>query len=117
MWLRKPKVTPAQAAQGLREHALSVTAQDAGITSTSGDAQVWGVLMEIGFRDAVATVVSLADGTTSLYFSTGGGVIGAGAHAAVRSAATSFIAAAETHRAHFTGATEHPQPAPGRVRF
>ncbi|MDQ3951243.1 MAG: hypothetical protein M3282_12995 [Gemmatimonadota bacterium] len=117
MWFRKPKVSPAAAAQGLREYALSVTAEDAGITSKPGDAQVWGVLMEIGFPDAVATLASLADGTTSLYFSTGGGVIGAGEHPAVREAATAFIATADAHRAYFTGAAEYPQPAPGRVRF
>ena len=105
------------AAQRLREYALSVTAESAGITPRPGNAQVWGVLMEIGFPDAVATLVSLADGTTSLYFSTGGGVVGAGAHPAVRDAAAAFIAVADAQLAHFSGATEYPQPAPGRVRF
>ena len=36
--------------------------------------------METGYPEAVATLVGLADGTTSMYFSNGGGMIGAGQH-------------------------------------
>ena len=38
---------------------------------------VWGVLMELGLEQGVATMVAFADGTVSLYFSGGGGIIGA----------------------------------------
>ena len=37
-----------------------------------------------------ATIVAIADGTVSMYLSSGGGVIGAGEHAAVRNAADHF---------------------------
>jgi hypothetical protein len=36
--------------------------------------------METGYPHGVATLVCLSDGTTSLYTSTGGGIIGGGAH-------------------------------------
>ena len=36
--------------------------------------------MDMGTRNATATLVGLADGTTSLYLSTGGAVIGGGEH-------------------------------------
>ena len=36
---------------------------------------VWGVVMETGYPEAVVTLVSLGDRTTSLYFSNGGGII------------------------------------------
>ena len=36
--------------------------------------------MESGYPERVATLVGVVDGTTSLYFSNGGGVIGAGEH-------------------------------------
>jgi hypothetical protein len=35
------------------------------------------VLMELGLEQGVATMVAFADGTVSLYFSGGGGIIGA----------------------------------------
>jgi len=38
------------------------------------------ILMETGYPEAVASLVCIADGTTSLYLSSGGGVIGAGEH-------------------------------------
>jgi len=59
---------------------------------------VWGVLMETGYSPAVVTLVALADGTTSLCFGSGGGVIGAEKYGAVREATAAFIAAAEHHR-------------------
>jgi hypothetical protein len=37
-------------------------------------------MMEIGKERAVASIVAIADGTVSMYLSTGGGVIGAGEH-------------------------------------
>jgi hypothetical protein len=51
--------------------------------------------MEMGFPEGAATIVSLADGTTSLYTSEGGGVIGGGEHAPVAAASRRFLAEAE----------------------
>jgi hypothetical protein len=47
-------------------------------------------VMELGTVGGSATVVTVADGTVSLYLSSGGGVIGAGEHAAVAAAARHF---------------------------
>lgn len=75
------------------------------------------ILMETGYPEAVASLVCVADGTTSLYFSNGGGYVGCGEHEAVRAAALSFLA----HAANFTGemkrATAFPLPAEGYVTF
>lgn len=38
----------------------------------------WAILMETAYEEATVSLVCLIDGTTSLYFSNGGGVIGAG---------------------------------------
>lgn len=46
-------------------------------------APVLGVVIDIPRAGGVASVVALADGTTSMYTSTSGGTIGAGAHEAV----------------------------------
>ena len=48
---------------------LHATAQKAGVTPVRG---VWGVLMERGYAKGIATVIALADGTASMYLSTGG---------------------------------------------
>src|SRR5215471_9567457 len=78
----RPDDTPPT--QALREQLLHATWQEVGVPPREG---VWGVLMEIGFAKGVATVVGLADGTASLYLTSGGGVLGAGARADVRQAA------------------------------
>ena len=78
---------------------------------------VFGVVMDTGFPKALVTLVALVDGTTSLYFGTGGGVIGAGEHEAVRSATLAFLACAEQDLELFAAAEESPLPAIGEVRF
>jgi hypothetical protein len=74
-------------------------------------------MMEIGTATGVASFAAIADGTVSMYTSPGGGVIGAGAHAAVRDAAQRFrIAVAESRG--LLEPTEHfPLPEAGQVRF
>lgn len=78
---------------------------------------VWGILMETGYPQAVVTLVSLADGTTSLYFSHGGGVIGGGQHETVARASKSFVIAAEGYYPKMTLTKSFPFPPVGRVKF
>jgi hypothetical protein len=73
--------------------------------------------METGYRGAVATLVVLADNTTSLYLSNGGGFIGMGAHQAVKEASEIFLAAAGGSLAKMKQTDTFPLPALGRVRF
>lgn len=109
-WFRKPKLSPAEVARQLREQALAALA-------ASNAASIGGALFEIGFPNGTATVMCLADGTTSLYFSTGGGVIGAGTHAPVRRAAAAFIADAARLAANWGAASETSLARQGEVRF
>jgi hypothetical protein len=73
--------------------------------------------METGYEGAVATLVVLADGAVSLYLSSGGGVIGAGRHQAVRQAADAFLRAAEGFHPQLERVDKTPIPAVGRTRF
>jgi len=59
------------------------------------------VVMDWSLDRGAATLVAYDDGTTSLYFSTGGGVIGAGAHESVRRTAEAFRAEAARMGAEF----------------
>ena len=118
MWFRrKSKADPAETIRGLRQHALTVSAAELGLGPTADRPQVWGVVMETGYPEAVATLVVLGEGTTSLYFSNGGGVIGAGEHAAVRAAGQTLLASAEQYLDGFTLTAATPLPGVGQVRF
>jgi hypothetical protein len=117
MWFRRKDRSAPDVAVALRDQVLGLEPGAVGAAPTRARPHVWGVLMETGYPEAVATLVVLADGTTSLYFSNGGGVIGAGAHQTVRTAGEKLLAAGEAHFSAFTPAIDHPLPGVGRVRF
>lgn len=78
---------------GARELMLTTRAAELGFAD-AGSAP-WGVAIDIGFdEEAAATVISLADGTTSLYTTTGGGIVGGGEHDAVAVASRKLVTAA-----------------------
>lgn len=79
------------------------------------NSSVVAVLLDWGQPNGCATIAAMADGTTSLYTSTGGGVIGAGAHAPVREANRRLMLAAQEHLEEFSPTTEAPIPADGRL--
>ena len=108
----RPDDTPPS--QALRDQLLHATWQELGVPPRGG---MWGVLMEIGFAKGVATVVGLADGTASLYLSSGGGVLGAGARADVRGAAIKLCETAAGFTDGTAAATTFPRPHAGQVRF
>jgi hypothetical protein len=101
----------------LRSMILGLTPHDIGIKQTDQHPNVWGVLMEFQLPEEVVTLVSLADSTTSLYFSHGGGVIGAGAYDAVAQASQNWIAMAESFFPLTQRTEQFPFPASDRVRF
>jgi hypothetical protein len=65
--------------------------------------------------NGVATLLAFYDGTTSLYFSSGGGILGAGAHEPVKRAATRFRQHALAERSRFTPASSFELPESGTV--
>jgi hypothetical protein len=81
---------PAEVYLGLRGQALALTRDLLDPESAAGG-PVLALLMETGYPEAVATLVGLADGTTSMYFSNGGGMIGAGQHEAVAAATRRWL--------------------------
>ena len=114
---RKSSADPAATMRALREKALTVRPAELNLAPSRSMPVVWGALMETGYGDAVASLVVLADGTTSLYISSGGGVIGAGKHAPVRAASERLLEIASSHAGHFAPTQATPLPDAGRVRF
>lgn len=118
LWSRRKEPSdPTAMSSRLRAEALTRTAAELGIDVSPEHPNIFGILMETGYSDAVATLTVFVDGSTSLYFSTGGGVIGAGEHDSVRATHEPFFAEAEARLGAFTKATATPIPADGRVRF
>jgi hypothetical protein len=108
---------PAQIYLQLRNHILQLNPSDMGLTPSSSAPHVWGVLMETGYPVGSATLVSLADGTTSLYYSTGGGLLGSSEYTPVAEASKALVAEAEHQLQQMSLNDEYPLPKVGRVRF
>lgn len=108
---------PAATMRRLRELALRVTAAELELAPSAERPHVWGAILELGYPIGIATLMTLAEGTTSLYFSSGGGVIGAGEHEAVREVAERFLDVVEDNLAGFDLVEETPTPRIGRVRL
>jgi hypothetical protein len=101
--------------QGLRTQILNLDPAEIRIEGALAGRRVRGALMEMGYPNGTATLVALGDGTTSLYLSSGGGIIGAGAHAQVATATQQFLAVVDDHLALLTADADSGIPAAGRV--
>jgi hypothetical protein len=73
--------------------------------------------MDMAFPGGVASLVSLEDGTTSLYTTTGGGVIGGGAHPTVVDATHAFLEAVAVYAPQFLPTDSDDLPEPGHIQF
>jgi hypothetical protein len=73
--------------------------------------------METGYPKAAASLVALADGSASIYFSSGGGIIGGQPHEAINTASRRLVELANQHLPKMSPATQYPLPTDGRVKF
>jgi hypothetical protein len=103
---------PAEIYAKLRLQALGATAKGLGTKE-----QTFGVIMETGYPEAVVTLVALSDGTASLYFSNGGGMIGLGQHEGPAVAARSLISFADHNLKKLAPVSDTSLPRPGYTRF
>jgi hypothetical protein len=111
-----PEATPHNPLWELRRELLTNPPADAGSLVASGTS-VWGVLMETGYEEGPVTLLVIGDGTTSLYFPAGGGIIGAGQHAAVAAASTALLITADAMKVAFAPVRDIDFPSQGRVRI
>jgi hypothetical protein len=77
----------------------------------------WVALMELGTGGGVASVVVVSDGTTSLYTSSGGGLIGAGDHESVAKVNRAFLGTIQRLRAAIPASETFPLPLDDEIRF
>ena len=112
----EPQYEIAEAYAGLRKQVLDLRPGDLSLPSEDHPAVI-AVLMETGYSEAVVTLVAVADGSASLYFSNGGGVIGAGDHEEVTTAAKSFVSSSQEYLPKASPTETYPLPQRGSVRF
>jgi hypothetical protein len=116
LFRRKRESEPvAEVYAGLRQQVLSLTPDQLG--EELADEPILALLMETGYPEAVATLVGVADGTTSLYFSNGGGFIGAGAHANVAEANRRWHELGRSVLAQLGVIADPPLPAEDMTQF
>jgi hypothetical protein len=101
----------------LRERLLTTDPGSLALGPSDRLPRVWGALMEMGTVSGTASLVAVADGTTSLYLSTGGGIIGGGEHPQVADASSAFLDAVEAALDALDSVDEAVVPEPETVRF
>jgi hypothetical protein len=106
---------PAEVYEGLRQQVLRLTPDQLG--DAFAGAPILALLMETGYTDAVATLVGVADGTSSLYLSNGGGFVGAGTHAAVADANRRWLEAGRTFLPELYEVADPPLRDVGMTQF
>ena len=101
----------------LRGQALTFGSVEIKAEPVVPDGRALGVVMDIGEAAGVATIVGLADGTTSIYVSNGGGMIGVGENPDAAAASRRWVAAGEGALPALAEDLDDELPEAGRVRF
>jgi hypothetical protein len=108
---------PEDGTPALRRMLLSAKASDFGLTPTTELPRVWAAMMEMRLGKADVSLVAVAEGSTSLYFSTGGGIIGGGEHDSVRAANHKWLVAIDRFFPAFVARDAPLEVVAGAVSF
>lgn len=113
--INQPNYEVAEVYADLRKQALRLKPESIGLNDADQSAVI-AVLMETGYPEAVATLVAVVDGTASLYFSNGGGIIGGGEHESVRKVAKEFVSFSQKYVSQAALTKVFPLPQKDNVR-
>lgn len=115
----KPQGTASgqDAGRALRLMVLQTSPNEFGWKPTPERPHVYGVMMDWPVDTVIVSVVSLLDGTTSLYTTGTFGLIGGGVHESVRRASNQFLQLAEACYADAGPTHDFGYPTPDRMRF
>lgn len=97
--------------------ALTKPAGELGFHADADFPRVYGVLMDWDIGQAIATVMSMRDGTASLYTTSTFGIIGGHGHERVRHAAVHYVQLATEYLDASEVVTDFPYPKPGTVYY
>ena len=102
---------------GLRKLAIDMTPEDLGISLPADQTVVFGVVMDWGINGGTASTVAWQTGESSLYLSSGGGVIGGGQEPGIIKAAKLFVLVAQAFLEKAVKTETTPLPAEDEVKF
>ena len=103
--------------EGLRRMALNISPAQLQLTLPNDRKIVYGVVMDWNMNRGMATLTAFTTGDASLYFSSGGGMLGAGHSESVTTAAKSFISQAQNYLNNTNQTETTPLPNKNCVTF
>jgi hypothetical protein len=113
----KPAEPPEVVHANLRRQALETTPDRLNLPGHLKDDEPYGLLMEMVIGDSVVTLACFGDGNASLYYQSGGGMVGGIAHESVRKAAQECIAMTRQAFPRMSPTDSYPLPGAEEVRF
>jgi hypothetical protein len=113
----RPAKKPEEVYAGLRKEALETSPMNVGMAGQIQDDEPYGMLMEMSIGNSVVTLACFGSGDASVFYQTGGGMVGGISHEPVRKAAKEFVAQAQKALPRMKKTTEYPLPGPDCVRF
>lgn len=113
----KPVDPPEVVYANLRKRAFETSPQSLGSAGDVREDEAYGVIMEMGISDSTLTLACFADGDAGLYYQSGGGMKGGGAHENVRRAAKAFVDLAQKALPRMAPSAGQPLPESGQVCF
>src|SRR5258705_6561859 len=102
---------------GLRNLALTGSGAKFSLPTTSRPAEPWGVVMDWGVAKGTVTVTAIADGSPSIYLSSGGGSLGGVGEEAIRNAAKKAVNLSADVEPQMKKTSTFPLPETGQVKF
>jgi hypothetical protein len=116
---QQPKKDPKDAGRDLRNMFLTTSADKVGIHPSKEYPRVWGIAVDWPLSDGqhIATIVSLADGSASVYTTGTFGIVGGIGHKAVRKAAKKVVKEADRFFDDSKPTHDFSYPTHDRVRF
>jgi len=115
--IRPPRPGEPDRSRTLRALVFELDPSSVGLAPGPELPRVFALVMDSTYARGAATVVAIADGTTSMYFSNGGGLIGMGRQPHVAQASRRLLLTAEAHADSFGPSTSSELPEVGRVRI
>jgi len=111
-------VIPSETYLGLRMQILQGLRGKVSLPPPARPTEPSAVLMDWNTENAIVSVVAVADGTASIYLSSGGGSIGGGqSHLEIRDAALHALSLASSLQTQMKPVSAYPLPEQGSVIF
>ncbi len=112
------QVSVSETYLSLRQQILQGLRGKVALPPASKPTEPYAVMMDWNTGNGIATVVAVADGTASIYLSSGSGSIGGGqSHTEIREAALKAVSLAAEFQPQMQPVATYPLPEPGGVTF